>query len=200
MKDGGTITMETNIFNNISYKSFLSTGLANYISTSTANNTKTIQYWVHYEDVFKPTTIMKYSYIDIAYWFLKKSSLNITKLQMLCYYAQAWGYATKNYLVSNTIFYATSNGPASKDIAQYFGNLNQELLQNNHNSSQMFDIETIELLESVWLTYGHLASNALVSLSESELPWIQAYGKNPSNNEEINVETMKEFYKSISSK
>lgn len=58
----------------------------------------------------------------------------------------------------------------------------------------------IELLESVWETYGDHTGNALEALSHSEPPWIEArvgYAPNERCNVPISVESMKKYYSSI---
>ena len=58
----------------------------------------------------------------------------------------------------------------------------------------------IELLESVWETYGDHTGNALEALSHSEPPWIEArvgYAPNERCNVPISVELMKKYYSSI---
>lgn len=60
--------------------------------------------------------------------------------------------------------------------------------------------DDIELLESVWETYGDHTGNALEALSHSEPPWIEArvgYAPNERCNVPISVETMKRYYASI---
>ena len=58
----------------------------------------------------------------------------------------------------------------------------------------------VELLESVWETYGDHTGNALEALSHSEPPWIEAragYAPDERCNVRISPEAMKRYYSSI---
>ena len=68
----------------------------------------------------KPDDVGKYSVFDIANWFLSKGEMTHKKLQKLCYYAQAWCYALKDYRLENTDFQAWVHGPVSPALWERF--------------------------------------------------------------------------------
>jgi uncharacterized phage-associated protein len=58
----------------------------------------------------------------------------------------------------------------------------------------------LELLESVWQTYGDYTGNALEALSHKEKPWIEArngYAPDERCNICISLKSMKDFFKTI---
>ena len=137
---------------------------------------------------------------DVANFFLEKEEMTHKKLQKLCYYAVAWGYAlTDKPIVVNPKFEAWRHGPVSPDLySKYKGN-SWKLLKPDKPVPN-FDGTTLDLLESVWLTYGEETANGLEALSHSELPWKIARGGCSSDERctvEISVSDMKRYYKSI---
>jgi len=192
-------TMKIESTKNITYNYFLSSGFANYNSLSSSRDYSMVACLIPQNKY--NNLLPRYSFVNIANWFLNKEDMNITKLQLLCYYAQAWGYTNKDILIIDTIFYASPNGPTpnyTPIILNAIGKNNY--LQFIPSYSIDFDGDTIEILESVWITYGNLTSNALVSLSVNELPWIEAFKMRTSENHEISLDTMKLYYQSIRTK
>lgn len=142
----------------------------------------------------------KYSIFDVANWFLSKGAMTQKKLQKLCYYAQAWGYALKGYRLENTDYQAWVHGPVSPALWERFKSFGYDTIQIKGSSKQPFDKEDIKLLEDVWDTYGHNTGNALEALAHRELPWIEArrgYEPNEKCTVVISPSTMASYYKSI---
>ena len=138
---------------------------------------------------------------DVANWFLTKENMSHKKLQKLCYYAVAWGYALlKRPICSNDEFQAWVHGPVSPALYdKYKGNAWVEL-NPDKGFINSFDNNTEDLLESIWLTYGEQTGNSLEALTHSELPWIKARG-NCEQHERcstpINKKDMEDYYISI---
>lgn len=139
---------------------------------------------------------------DLANWFLAKESMTHKKLQKLCYYAVAWGYAlTDKEIIKDGEFQAWIHGPVSRALYDTYKDSGWNLLP-IYKGLLNFPDNIVEILESVWLTYGDKGGNELEALSHSEKPWIEARGGladsertcNP-----INVNVMREFYTSIKS-
>ena len=62
-----------------------------------------------------------YSIFDVANWFLGKEPMNHVKLQKLCYYAVAWGYALFNRpICAESEFQAWINGPVSPTLYEKY--------------------------------------------------------------------------------
>ncbi|MBU5668497.1 DUF4065 domain-containing protein [Peptoniphilus sp. MSJ-1] len=142
-----------------------------------------------------------YSYRDVSDWFLSKESMSPKKLQKLTYYSEAWSNALfKESLINDTSFEAWVHGPVSpelyKDYKEYGWN---EIPQKPDNSKRFID-KVIELLESVWETYGDKSANELEALTHQEYPWIKAregYKELENSNAKIEPEVMGEYYRSI---
>ena len=64
----------------------------------------------------------------------------------------------------------------------------------------LFTKEQIEVLESVWDTYGEYGADQLEALTHTEPPWLEqrkGLGKCQSSSNKISKETMKRYYRSI---
>lgn len=59
----------------------------------------------------------KLNIFGLADWFLAKSEMTHKKLQKICYYAVAWGYALMDRQVfDDDVFQAWVHGPVSKKL------------------------------------------------------------------------------------
>ena len=139
---------------------------------------------------------------DIADWFLSKEEMTHKKLQKLCYYAVAWGWALMGKSIAkNDQFEAWVHGPVSPAIFRKYTAMGWNNLERVEKVKDMPE-DVTELLEAVWFTYGNKSGNELEALSHSEKPWIEA--RNGLANHErsstpIDANTMREFYSSIKS-
>lgn len=137
---------------------------------------------------------------DIADWFLQKESMTHKKLQKLCYYAIAWGWALMDQpIAKNDEFQAWVHGPVSPLLYEKYK-------ENGWNDLPQPDSEVdlsenvIQLLESVWATYGSKGGNELEALSHLELPWQNArlgVKEDERSANVISADDMKKYYKSI---
>lgn len=142
----------------------------------------------------------KYSIFDVANWFLSKEAMTQKKLQKLCYYAQAWGYALKGYRLEDTDYQAWVHGPVSPALWEKFKSFGYDAIRMKGNFNCKFDEEDIKLLEDVWDTYGDKTGNALEVLTHRELPWEEArrgYEPDEKCTVVISPSTMASYYKSI---
>ena len=142
-----------------------------------------------------------YNVFDIANWFLTRENMAHKKLQKLCYYAVAWGYALlKRPICIDDEFQAWIHGPVSPVLYdKYKGNAWVELKPDD-DFNVSFDSVTDDLLESIWLTYGEQTGNSLEALTHSELPWKKARGscgQYERSNTPIDIKDMEDFYASI---
>lgn len=125
----------------------------------------------------------QYSIYEIASFFLDKEAIPLEKLQILCYYAEAWSQALlKKGLVNDTIFEAWAKRPVSPELYE------------NHPSHLKTNFEEKDktLLERVWVTYGSLSTNELAAIVRQETPWIKA--RNERLNHVISRKDMADFY------
>ncbi|WP_347962619.1 Panacea domain-containing protein [Lactococcus formosensis] len=146
---------------------------------------------------------MAYSIFEIADWFLAKESMTPKKLQKLTYYAEAWSHALLNRsIVDDTHFEAWAHGPVSDKLYQKYREYKWSDIEKNENEVSIDDEKDLELLESVWFTYGDMTANALEAQTHSESPWRNARIKGNAepgerSNEVISNEDMRIYYQSI---
>lgn len=142
-----------------------------------------------------------YSWKTITDWFLAKDSMTPKKLQKMTYYFEAWGNALLHTsLITDTEFQAWPHGPASHDIYSKYKSFGWTLIPKKENSPEINDDDVLNLLESVWITYGKKSANELEALTHSESPWKNARaGLNDIDHSErvISNEDMRKYYSSI---
>ena len=180
------------------YNTYSSSGLNAFTKQSTEDN-RTITFAPVSEYVEKHDC-GKYSIFEIANWFLLKESMTHKKLQKLCYYAQAWCYTLKDFMLMDSVFEAWIHGPVSPVLYDKFKAFSFNCIKLAGEYTPRIDAEDEELLESVWQTYGDRTGNALEALSHSEPPWIEArvgYATDERCNVPISLSTMKKYYSSI---
>jgi uncharacterized phage-associated protein len=145
---------------------------------------------------------MQYRVFDIANWFLSKEHMTHKKLQKICYYAVAWGFALlDSSITTEPLFEAWVHGPVSPLLYQkYKSDVPWLELKPDDNFKNNFDGNTEHLLESVWLTYGEDSGYSLEVSTHLELPWIKARSGRDADehcNNPIDIDDMKEYYRSI---
>lgn len=146
---------------------------------------------------------MAYSIFEIANWFLAKESMTPKKLQKLTYYAEAWSHALLNRsIVDDTHFEAWAHGPVSSELYNEYRDYGWNDIPKIDNSPSINDEKVIDLLESVWETYGDMSANALEAQTHSEDPWRKARmigGAEEGDrcNQIISSNDMREYYLSI---
>nr|WP_145402944.1 type II toxin-antitoxin system antitoxin SocA domain-containing protein [Paenibacillus xylanexedens] len=141
---------------------------------------------------------------NIADYFIKKGEDNNQfmthlKLQKLCYYAQAWSLAIYNKPLVNEEFEAWVHGPVNNSLYRRFRTYGFDFIfSDDRLSSENLSPETLNLLDAIWRTYGHLDAKVLEGLTHSEEPWIEArkgLKDYEYSNNAIKQLTMKTFYK-----
>lgn len=143
----------------------------------------------------------QYSIFDVSEWFLSKESMTPKKLQKLSYYFEAWCHALFNCsLINDTHFEAWVHGPVSPELYNEYKEYGWNDIEQHKDNSETFEPKALELLQSVWLTYGNKSANELEALTHSEIPWRNARKgleeTEPSNNK-ISSQDMHEYYLSI---
>lgn len=141
------------------------------------------------------------SVYDVANWFLSKDSIQPKKLQKLCYYYEAWHNALYDDSgIDDTQFQAWVHGPVSPELYREYKRFGWNPIPKKTDIINSLGEKQLELLESVWLTYGDLSGNELEALTHDEMPWKIARGSCSSTEKCTNVispESMATFYKSI---
>lgn len=146
---------------------------------------------------------MAYSIFEIADWFLAKESMTPKKLQKLAYYAESWSRALLDRsIVQDTEFEAWAHGPVSPELYDKYRDYGWNDIPKNNKFVDISDEKDLDLLESVWLTYGEMSANALEAQTHVETPWENARFRGQADEgdfckEKISKEDMANFYKSI---
>lgn len=143
-----------------------------------------------------------FTIFDIANWFLSKESMTHKKLQKLCYYAQAWLYVFECNKVS-TDYEAWVHGPVNRTLWNRFKSFGYNRIPCNELKNVATDIndsDVLNVLDSVWETYGEFTDFELENLTHTETPWIEAREGcdkfEPSSNL-ISKSTMKNYYSGL---
>ena len=144
-----------------------------------------------------------YTVYDIANYFLSKESMEQKKLQKLCYYAQAWSFALLNRPIIDGEFEAWVHGPVNRtlwnDLRDY-GYVPIEKARYAERADKISDPESLQLLESVWTTFGEYTGWQLERLTHTETPWLDAregYSEFQPSREKIKPAVMQRYYRSI---
>jgi uncharacterized phage-associated protein len=138
----------------------------------------------------------KYSIDQIAEWFLTKESMPPKKVQKLCYYAQAWNLALRKEKLIDCSFEAWIHGPVCPELYAKYKNYGWSFIP-KEKEHVVTDPEDLDMLESVWLTYGKYDGQQLESLTHKELPWLNArrgFGTWDNSSNKISEEDMESFY------
>lgn len=149
----------------------------------------------------------KASVFDVAKWFLDKEDISPKRLQKLVYYVQAWSYALfdKPFMFEGdepAPFEAWRHGPVNPTLYRKYSDYGWQKIHLENESVKEFTDMDLDLLESVWETYGDYSPNEIENLTHQELPWINARKKarvidGESSNELLDPHDMKTYYKEI---
>ena len=144
----------------------------------------------------------KITVFDVANYFLKCQDekcgdmMSNMKIQKLVYYAQGFHLAyTGNPLFDEPIV-AWPHGPVCPDLYEAFKVYDGKPIPIPHSLdiSEIFDEETIYILDKVHERYGQYSAWKLRNLSHEETPWRKAFY---SFDNLISVDSIKEYFKSI---
>ena len=144
-----------------------------------------------------------YSAKQIACWFIRynynfiylenKESDFITnlKLQKLLYYAQGVYYAITDKLLFKDEIQAWVHGPVVPEVYRKYkeNGMNGIKYDEDDEDNVIIDNETLEILVSVYNTFGKYSAWGLREKTHEEAPW-----KETGINHEINVNKIKEYF------
>ena len=138
---------------------------------------------------------------DVAKWFLSKESMTPKKLQKLCYYYKAWALALyDDDFLPEAEFQAWVHGPVCPELYQEYKDYGWNDIPMCEDNSGVFNSKELDVLESVWLTYGGMTANALEAQTHSQEPWrVARIGFDEFENCEVVIQNdvMKRYYRSI---
>ena len=137
---------------------------------------------------------------DVANYFLRSQNEDIgenisnMKLQKLVYYAQGIYLAMKDEPLFNEPIQAWDYGPVCDPLFQKYKTYgsNPIPLDYDINILELFDKESLEILNMVNKHYGQYSAWKLSDMTHKEPPWILAYSKGRGV---ISHDTMREYFK-----
>ena len=154
-------------------------------------------------------SMVKYSYNDVADWFLVKGKGKISskKLQKLVYYAYAWVLTLLNdsseelniRLFDDAKFEAWVHGPVLRNLYAEYASYGFENIEEPKEQPEFVD-DIQDILEQVWEVYGSYSGNQLESMTQQEVPWKNAHkdlSSLDSNSNSINDRDIFNFYKDL---
>lgn len=141
---------------------------------------------------------------DVANWFLSKEDMSHKKIQKICYYVEAWSEALLDApICRNNEFQAWVHGPVNLKLWNLYKDYGWSLIYlqctkpEEDSLFSKFSDSQLEILNSVWHSYGVYSADTLEAQTHSETPWQEQRGTLPmfaSCSNVISVETMKHYY------
>ena len=112
-----------------------------------------------------------YRALDVSSFFIKKG-VSPLKLQKLLYYSQLWFFVKNDKRLFDDRIQAWIYGPVVYDVWANFKFMKRSSIIPN-NRAVNFDLDdiTVNHLNDVWESYGHLTGSDLVDLTHNDLPW-----------------------------
>lgn len=146
---------------------------------------------------------------DVANYFLLKQDMSHKKLQQLCYYSESWSWALLNRtLTNNASFEAWVHGASNYEAYEVYKKFGWNKIKLKAEEKEkvekklptIFDEAQLNLLDSVWDTYGEMSGDELEEQIHSEEPWIKARGNAgmfETVRNVISTKEMRKFYRSV---
>lgn len=139
---------------------------------------------------------------DIAKYFIWKAisegrAITNKKLQKLLYYAQAWSMVYDKKPLFKEDIEAWIHGPAIKSVYNKYKIFGFSSINENIKESEIKDVPSRDLLESIWTTYGKYDAQYLEQLTHNEEPWQKArqnLESSDSSNNVISLSDMQNYY------
>jgi len=147
----------------------------------------------------------KTSALDIAKYFIWKAksegkAISNKKLQKLLYYSQAWSMVFDGKPLFKEDIEAWIHGPAIKPVYDKYKKFGFNSIDEKISDAEIKGIPSLELLDSIWTTYGNYDAGYLEQLSHSEEPWQiarQNLDAADSSSNVISLTDMKNYYNRV---
>jgi len=119
------------------------------------------------------------SAFDIVPHFLKQSEKSVEslitplKLQKLLYYAQAWSLVFRGEALFYEDIEAWVHGPVIPPVYQRYKHHGYNLIP-QENLFSVLTSDEMDVLNTVWVSYGKQSAKSLEELTHFEYPWVKA--------------------------
>lgn len=132
------------------------------------------------------------SLTQIAEYFLSKESMNQYKLQQLCYFYFGWTLALGIKSIKNPLFITTTHGPMNPSLMYEYKKYDFDAIPKTMSATTFTDQE-LNLLESIYLTYGDKDYIELEAIVIRSIPYQKPYQYHGINKPLDNAE-IKEYF------
>lgn len=145
----------------------------------------------------------KTSILDVAQYILEKGKLDTlpyTKLERLCYYAQAWSLAWDDEPIFPEALYAGANSAVCPEFFQSVNNRLYISVTENIGVSEILSDDQKSSVDAVIEYYYDYSTVRLGQLIRAEFPWHDArclLEANKNATGSITYENMKKYYKTF---
>lgn len=138
---------------------------------------------------------------DVAAYILSRlGPMAPTKFQKLVYYCQAWHLAWLDKPLFNARIEAWSNGPVVRELYRYH-RLEPSVSSWPKGDPTKLPPEGRKAVDAVLDYYGDKSAFWPSELTHREEPWVRARAGLPTNvrsDQEITIESMRDYYRSLS--
>lgn len=148
--------------------------------------------------------------LDVARYFLSKSSLSPKKIQKLVYYAYAWFIALNNQnadQIENILFdeqpEAWLHGPVFPTLYTEYRSHGWNEVSRIRRSDSKLDKEVKQFLDEIWRVFGGFTADQLEYMTHQETPWRNARNGVPltaSSNNKISNKDIFIYYNELAQK
>lgn len=112
---------------------------------------------------------------QVAKYFISKKPVTHRKLQLLCYYTQAWYLARKNVPLMDTAFQAWIHGPTAPVLYAEYGIWENLTIASYGGEPPIFENPAItKYLDKIYRLYGKFSTEQLEEMAKGEYPYIRA--------------------------
>lgn len=143
------------------------------------------------------------SILDVAQYILEKGKLDTlpyTKLERLCYYAQAWSLAWDDEPIFPEAFYAGAHSAVCPEFFQSVNNRLYIAVTENIGVSEILSDDQKASVDAIIEYYYDYSTERLGQLIRAEFPWYDArclLEANKNATGRITHENMKNYYKTL---
>ncbi|MDE5587057.1 MAG: DUF4065 domain-containing protein [Bacilli bacterium] len=139
--------------------------------------------------------------IEVAKYFTELGPMKVRKLQILCFYAQAWYLAYTGERFMDSDFQAWMHGPTSRILHDEYSDWGSlEIPRINYEHNLTLTDQQKDWIKAIYSLYDNYSAKALETLSKSEDPYITARNGLPEGEPCLNVisdKSIENYYRNL---